>query len=167
VPSSSAAAKVRARLAITLTTAEVQQIHLHKGSKHPYAANGFIEVVRKMFNWAPSAGLIPKGHENPAVGIVHFPELKRKRFITTVEMPRFIAASEQEHSEYAGHGMWLLLLMGVRSNELLKAKWEGIDWDAGTLIIGLTKNGEPLLAPISEAAMAHLKIIPRIANNPQ
>ena len=38
------------------------------------------------------------------------------------------------------------MLMGLRSNELLKAKWEDIDWDMGTLFIGLTKNGEPLLA---------------------
>jgi integrase len=38
--------------------------------------------------------------------------------------------------------------------ELLNAKWMDIDWDAGTLFVGLTKNGEPLLAPISDAAMA-------------
>jgi hypothetical protein len=36
----------------------------------------------------------------------------------------------------------------------------------GTLFIGLTKNGEPLLAPLSDAASARLKTIPRISNNP-
>jgi len=35
----------------------------------------------------------------------------------------------------------------------------------GTLFIGLTKNGEPLLAPISEAAMDRFKIIPRTSDN--
>jgi hypothetical protein len=35
----------------------------------------------------------------------------------------------------------------------------------GTLFIGLTKNGEPLLAPLSDAALARLKTIPRISNN--
>jgi hypothetical protein len=55
--------------------------------------------------------------------------------------------------------------MGLRSKELLKAKWEDIDWDMGTLFIGLTKNGEPLLAPISNAAMDRLRIIPRISDN--
>jgi hypothetical protein len=58
------------------------------------------------------------------------------------------------------------LLTGLRSKELLKAKWEDIDWDMGTLFIGLTKNGEPLLAPISDAAMERLKIIPRTSDNP-
>jgi len=36
----------------------------------------------------------------------------------------------------------------------------------GTLFIGLLKNGEPLLAPISDAAMERLKIIPRTSENP-
>lgn len=56
--------------------------------------------------------------------------------------------------------------MGLRSKELLKAKWEDIDWDMGTFFIGLTKNGEPLLAPISDAAMDRLRVIPRISDNP-
>jgi hypothetical protein len=50
--------------------------------------------------------------------------------------------------------------------EILRAKWEHIDWGMGTLSIGITKNGEPLLAPLSEAALARLKMIPRIAGNP-
>jgi hypothetical protein len=81
-------------------------------------------------------------------------------------MPRFLQALEQEDNDYARHGIWLLLLMGLRCKELLKAKWEDIDWDMGTLFIGLTKNGEPLLAPISDAAMDRFKIIPRTSDNP-
>jgi Phage integrase family len=81
-------------------------------------------------------------------------------------MPQFIQALEQEENDYARHGIWLLLLMGVRCNELLKAKWVDIDWIIGTLFIGLTKNGEPLLAPLSAAALERLRAIPRIANNP-
>jgi len=50
--------------------------------------------------------------------------------------------------------------------EVLRAKWEHIDWGMGTLFIGLTKNGEPLLSPLSEAALARLKSIPRIVGNP-
>ena len=158
--------KLKSRLAVCVVTADMEGIHSEVGAQHPYAANRVLEVVRKMFNWGKVAGLIPKDHANPAVGIVRFPERKRKRFITTAEMPRFVQSLEQEENDYARHGLWLLLLMGLRSTELLKAKWVDIDWDMGTLFIGLTKNGEPLLAPISEAAMARLKMIPRLANNP-
>lgn len=41
-----------------------------------------------------------------------------------------------------------------------------IDWAAGTLFVGLTKNGEPLLAPLSDEALARLRRIPRLADNP-
>ena len=158
--------KLKSRLAVSIVTADLEAIHSEVGTHHPYAANRILEVVRKMFNWGRIAGLVPKDHANPAVGIVQFPERKRKRFITTVEMPRFVQALEQEENDYARHGIWLLLLMGLRSTELLKAKWVDIDWDIGTLFIGLTKNGEPLLAPISDAAMARFKVIPRVSNNP-
>jgi len=158
--------KLKSRLAVNIVAADIEAIHSELGTQHPYAANRIVEVVRKMFNWGKIAGLIPNDHANPGVGIVRFPERKRKRFITTAEMPRFVQALEQEENDYARHGLWLLLLMGLRSTELLKAKWVDIDWDMGTLFIGLTKNGEPLLAPISEAALARLKMIPRMTNNP-
>jgi site-specific recombinase XerD len=154
------------RLATTLSTADIERIHSSKGVKHPHAANRFIEIVRKMFNWGRTAGMVPKEHHNPVVGIVRYPERKRKRYVTSAEMPRLIRAIEAEDNEFARHAIWLLLLMGVRRGELLKAKWADIDWDLHTLFIGLTKNGEPVLAPLSEAAIARLRRIPRLKNNP-
>jgi integrase len=154
-------------LAPNLTTAEMTTLHVQIGVKHPYAANDLLDIVRKMYNWAKNpAKLIAKDVENPAVGIQRFPERKRRRFLTTVEMPRFIAALEAEDSEYARHGIWMLLLTGLRMRELLRAKWENVDWEIGTLFIGLTKNGEPLLAPLTDAALQRLKCIPRISGNP-
>jgi hypothetical protein len=41
-----------------------------------------------------------------------------------------------------------------------------VDWAFKTLFIGLTKNGEPLLAPLSEAAIDRLNKIPRRDDNP-
>jgi integrase len=158
--------KLGGRATTTVVTADIEPIHSHVGARHPYAANRLLELTRKMFNWGKVAGDVPKDHVNPALGIAKFPERKRKRFITTVEMPEFIRGLEAEDNEYARHGLWLLLLLGLRSKELLNAKWTDIDWNVGTLFVGLTKNGEPLLAPLSEAAIARLKIIPRIANNP-
>jgi hypothetical protein len=46
---------------------------------------------------------------NPGVGIVRYPQRKRRRFVTTVEMPRLLAAIDAEEDEYARHALWLLL----------------------------------------------------------
>jgi hypothetical protein len=45
-----------------------------------------------MFNWGKVAGLVPRDHPNVVAGIVRFPERARKRFVTTVEMPRLLQA---------------------------------------------------------------------------
>jgi integrase len=158
--------RLKARLISSIVAADIEPIHSQVGTQTPYAANHILEVVRNMFNWGKVAGLVPREQLNPTLGIRWFPTRQRRRYITTVEMPDFIRALEAEDNEYARHGLWLLLLTGLRSIELLKAKWADIDWDAGTLFVGLTKNGEPLLAPLSDAALARLRIIPRIANNP-
>ena len=158
--------KLRGRLAIAIVTADLEAIHSSIGVEHPFAANNMLSIFCKMVNWAKVAGHLPKEYANPVAGIVKFPERARKRFITTVEMPRFLYGLEQETNDYARHAIWLLLLTGLRSNELLSSKWIDIDWDMGTLFIGLTKNGDPLLAPLSEAAITRLRAIPRIFGNP-
>ncbi|HEU4627311.1 MAG TPA: site-specific integrase [Steroidobacteraceae bacterium] len=156
----------RHRLAAAVTSADIEPIHRAIGTQHPYAANHFLDLVRVMFNWGKVAGFVPRDHPNPGAGIGYFPERRRRRYITHVEMAPFIRALEAEDNEYARHGLWMLLLTGLRMRELLKARWDDIDWEMGTLFIGLTKNGEPLLTPLSDPALARLKAIPRIADNP-
>lgn len=152
-------------LAVTIRTPDIERIHMAKGAVHPYAANHFVGVVRKMFNWAKAAGYVPYEMPNPGVGIVRFPTHKRRRFVTASEMPRLLAAVEQEDNEFARHAIWLLLLAGLRKGELLRAKWADVDWDFRTLFVGLTKNGDPVLAPMSDAAIERLRMIPRLADN--
>jgi hypothetical protein len=81
-------------------------------------------------------------------------------------MPILAAAINNDPNEFASHALWLLLLTGVRRNEILAAKWADIDWENKTLYIGKTKNGEPVLTPLGCAAIARLKIIPRLHGNP-
>jgi hypothetical protein len=97
--------KLHWRPAASIVTADIKAVHSEVGREHPYAANNLLDLVRKMFNWGKVAGLVPKDHANPALGIVRFPERTRRRFITTVEMPHFIRGLEAEDNEYARHGL--------------------------------------------------------------
>lgn len=124
-----------------------------------------VSVAANKVRAARSFGIMTRTESEVCLEL-QFPTRKRRCFITTVEMPRFIEALEQEGSEYGRHGIWLLLFTGLRMRELVSAKWADIDRDMGTLFIGLTKNGDPLLAPLSEAAIERLQMIPRIADNP-
>ncbi len=158
--------KLGVRLAAAINSDDVAKLHMEIGREFPYAANRVLDLIRKMFNLARLWRLIPTTMQNPASGVERFPEKKRRRFVTTVEMPRLVQALEGEFNEYARHALWLLLLTGLRSNELLRAKWTDIDWDQRTLFVGKTKNGESVLAPLSYAAIDRLKKIPHTQNNP-
>ena len=55
-------------------------LHAEIGSKHPYAANRLLEVVRKMYNLGRQWGLVPHDKANPASEVERFPETKRRRY---------------------------------------------------------------------------------------
>jgi len=128
--------RLKARAVCSIVAADIESIHSQVGTQTPYAANHILEVVRNMFNWGKVAGLVPRDLLNPTVGIKWFPERRRRRYITTVEMPEFIRSLEAEDNEYARHGLWLLLLTGLRSIELLKAKWDGHRLGCGNALCG-------------------------------
>jgi integrase len=158
--------RLGSHLASSITRADIASIHADFGKEHPYAANRFVSIVRKMFNVGRQLGLVPEHFRNPATEIVPFPEKKRRRYVTLAEMPLLAAAIDEDPNEFAGHALWLLLLTGLRRSEILAAKWSDVDWDNGTLYIGNTKNGDPVLTPLSRAAIARLNMIPRSADNP-
>jgi len=158
--------KLATRLAGSVTSSDIGDLHAQIGKENPYTANRVLEVVRKMFNCARAWKKIPKDAVNPATGIEKFREFKRKVFVTSDQFPALARALNAEEGEFARHALWLLLLTGVRLNELLKAQWSDVDWTQRTLSLGRTKNDEPVLAPLSHAAIARLKAIPRLNANP-
>jgi integrase len=58
-----------------------------------------------------------------ATEIERFPEHKRRRYVTPAEMSVLATAIDDEPNEFAGHALWLLLLTGLRRNEILAAMW--------------------------------------------
>jgi integrase len=158
--------RLGAHLAASITRADIALIHSEYGKDCPYGANGFVAVVRKMYNVGRRLGVVPEEMRNPGTEIERFPVHRRRRFVTPAEMPILAAAIDDDPNEFASHALWLLLLTGVRRSEILAAKWVDIDWDNKTLYVGKTKNGEPVLAPLSRAAIARLKKIPRLKDNP-
>ena len=51
---------------------------------------------------------------------------------------------------------------GLRVGSILRTRRRDLDLEAGTLMVGRTKNGDPLTAGLSSAAIAELKRLPRV-----
>ena len=153
------------RLALAITTDDMAALHAEIGSKHPYAANRLLEIVRKMYNLGRKWGLVPIDKANPASGVERFPETKRRRFVTPDELPRLSKAIDQEADEYVRHAVWLLLLTGLRRGELLNAKWSDIDWKQRSVVKSL--EGLKVGAVRPGSAQAGLSRGAQIARTPR
>lgn len=145
---------------------DVAALHRNIGEKHIYEANRVIELVSKMFELAQRWGFSPDNHINPAKGIEHFKEEKRDRWVTTEELPRLAKAIDEEQNIYARYALWMYLLTGARKSEILKSKWNDIDWDRNELKIPETKSGRTHYIPLSGPALTILRDLPRIEGNP-
>ena len=128
----------------------------------PITANRTLAVLRKFFNWAADArGLIVvspcKGIEAPAA------ETSRDRVLSDDEIRAGWAAFDSAKWPFGPIGK-LLLLTGARRSEIAETTWREFDLAAKTLTLpgSRTKNGEPHVIPLSDAAVEVIKALPRI-----
>jgi integrase len=91
-------------------------------------ANHTLEVVRKMFNWAINEKDWPI--TNPAAGIEPPGEVKnRTRYLKEDELVRFWQALDPKRISENGVGLFkLLMLTAQREMEVLRMRWDEIDW---------------------------------------
>ena len=146
--------------------ADVAALHRKIGNKYRYEANRMVELISKMYDLARNWGFVPADHINPARGIDYFEEEKRDRWVTPEELPKLTQAIDEEQNLYARYALWLYLLTGVRKSELLKAKWEQIDWERKELRLPETKAGRIHYVPLSDAAIKILSELPHLKENP-
>lgn len=151
---------------VNVLQADVISLHNKIGKTRPYEANRVLTLLSKMFSLAQQWGYLPDNVKNPAVGIRHYKEQKRDRWVTPEELPRLAQAINEEENIYAAKAIWLYLLTGLRKTELLQAMHSDIDWERKELRLGDTKSGRTHYVPLSEPAIQALKSIPRVVGNP-
>ena len=152
----------------TIKRADVAAFHTRIGSKEgkPYEANRVRELVAKMFELARNWGFVAEDQRNPAQGIDDYKEQKRDRWVTPEELPRLAQAIDEEPNETARNALWLYLLTGCRKSELLRARWEHVDWHRAELKLPDTKAGRVHYIPLSAPALEVLRELPREEGNP-
>jgi integrase len=122
---------------------------LHTSMKAtPYRANRCIALVSKLFNlsirWRWRL-------DNPAKGVEKFPEVKRRRYLSTDELGRLTAALAGHNDQKVANVVRLLLLTGARKGEVLGARWDDIDLERATWTkpAALTKQRSEHVVPLS------------------
>jgi integrase len=149
-----------------VTRAQVAMLHMQVSQKTPGQANRLLAIVKTMWNKAALWGFVPENHRNPAFGVPMNKETARERFVTPKELPALVAAIEKEPDARLRATFWLYLLTGARKSELLKARWDDVDFERDELRIPKPKQGKPHVYPLSTRAIEVLMQMPRFRDNP-
>jgi integrase len=138
----------------SISNSDVRKLHAAIGETHSTMANRVLEILSTVFNRAIEWGA---ACPNPVLGIRPFKENKRDRFIQSDELPKFFEALRNDTSVDFQHFVLLALLTGARRNNVLAMKWEEISLDRASWRIPITKNGEPVIVPLVDEAIAILR----------
>lgn len=129
-------------------------------------ANRCVSVLSKMMNLAEMWELRPR-NSNPCKWIERYPEVRRERFLSSVEIARLNRALDQHEpaSPFMVAAVRLLLLTGARSSEIKTLKWSYIDLEHRRINLPDTKTGKRSI-PITDPVHRVLAAIPRMPGSP-
>jgi len=124
-----------------------------------------VEKIRITFNRSFELAIkwqTPGVKHNPVRGIPR-PKFNnaRDRYLTSEQAAALLKACEASINPQLRNIVGLLVLLGLRKNELLQAKWEHVSLDRKVIFIPETKTGKPRHVPLSQAALDIINQLPR------
>lgn len=134
-----------------ITFDKVRKLHADIGSSNPTTANRVIELVSAMFNFLK----LP----NPTEGIEPFAEVKRERFLSGEELPRFFATLAEDTSQDFREMVATALLTGQRIQNVVGARWRDVhmDREAWAIPAADAKMKQPIHVPLVAEVIDILK----------
>jgi integrase len=150
------------RAVADVTCHEIETLHASLATT-PYQANRARSLLSAMFNKAVSWGWRP---DNPVKGVTAFEEQPRDKWLTRPELERLLTALNESPHERSANAVKLLMLVPSRKSEVLNAKWEQFDLEAGTWTKPShhTKQRRLHHVPLNPVALALLKDMKARAN---
>jgi integrase len=149
-----------------------------RGGKRPTAAAGkplagstinrYLTQAGSVFKHAKRMKLVPRAFVAPTRGIERTIERANpERYLSADEVVRLVAVARVVDRKW---GKMTALIVaayhtGLRVGSLLTARGKQLDLVAGTLTVPHTKNGDPITAGLSTAAIAELKRLPKVGRD--
>ncbi|WP_454654997.1 tyrosine-type recombinase/integrase [Bosea beijingensis] len=168
-----------------VTRADIARLHL-SWKRTKFQANRMLAVIGSMFSFASNTGLVPPG-TNPVQGVEKYPEHRRERFLSSVELARLGDAIREAETtgipwqvdpekqgkhlpkeqratvigEHAAAAIRLLLFTGARLREVLHLQWQHVDAERGLLLLPDSKTGQKAVV-LNAPALAVLTNLKRV-----
>lgn len=123
-----------------------------------------VALLSVMFNTASSDWSIPVTNFISNIKIPAPGDARDRRLVDDEEQ-RLLAAARLSRAPSLELCIILAIETGLRSGNIVKLRWEHIDFEHGTIFVGMTKNGSPITVPLSRAAKSALLSYPGLASN--
>ncbi len=140
-----------------ITDDDVDKLITDVGKQHKTVANRILALLSVMFNKARLWKMVDSTHRNPCEFIEPFTEKVRERVLTEDELLRLFEAADKHFDPYIGPFLRLVFLTGARKNEILRMKWEQVDFKANRIRFVNTKNNRDHVMRPAPLAMAILE----------
>ena len=146
-----------------------------------------LRVLSSLFTFAGKSHVVPVTFK-PCRGIEHFPEEGRERYLTTLELAQIGEALREAETvslpytvdatkpkakhapkeanrrtvigPHAAAALRLLIFTGARLREILRLRWEHVDFERGLLLLPTSKTGKKTIV-LNAPAIAILNAFPR------
>ena len=165
--------RFRDHLQPTLGARLLSEINLEQGQAlqtslmsqcKPATNNRITTLLKAILTWSVRMGYM---EQHPLIYLKSLSENnQRTRYLDKGEIRRLFMAADSDENRYAGQYVKLLLLTGLRKDELRLARWEHLDRELQTLFIPHTKNGKSRILHLNHLAMQVLQDTPEILGNP-
>ena len=144
-----------------ITTDDVARAFEERRSKHgQISANRFLASVRACLQ---AAWRVEKVGENVAARVRLLPENQpRERVLSDEELGKVLTELDKLKDPHVRLAFEMLLSTGARKSEVLHARWEDVDLEAGTWRIPSPKAGHPQTVPLPRSTVAMLKNTPEV-----
>jgi integrase len=127
--------------------------------------NRYLTQAGSVFKHARRLRLVPRTFVAPTRGIERSPErADPERYLRPEEVERALAVARVLDRQWGKMPALITVAYhtGLRVGSILRARGRDLDLDAGTLTVYRTKNGDPVTAGLSHAAIAELRRLPKV-----
>lgn len=147
-----------------ITTAEIERwlFSLKKRYK-PSTCNRYLAVLRAIFKRAVKTKLIRK---SPCEGLENLPAPQPPARALSLNQAIRLLSRLLACASPPALALALLLVTGARKSEILKARWENVDFENKVFIVPIAKSGKPRYFPLSSLALKIISRLPQINDSP-
>lgn len=127
--------------------------------------NRYLTQAGSVFKHAKRLRLVARTFVAPTRGIERTPErADPERYLRPEEVERLLAVARVMDRRWRRMPALITVAYhtGLRVGSILGVRGKDIDLEAATLVVNRTKNGDPITAGLSSAAIAELKRLPKV-----